>query len=63
MADFTINDVSTKAIDSVIKTLTLTEGQKITDDADCLSMASMLVPAGYEVVIEVRMRVKSVTVV
>jgi hypothetical protein len=63
MADFTINDVNVKTIDPVRKNLTLTAGQKISDDADILDMATKLVPAGYEVDVRVKIIVTSVRTV
>ena len=60
MADFTINEESIKTIDRFIKEITLTAGQKLSDDVDILGMAQKTVPVGYEVDVVVVIKVKAV---
>ena len=42
------------------KLLTLSAGQKISDDEEILNIAQKTVPVGYEVVVDVRIRVREI---
>ncbi len=63
MADFTINENTIRTINPLTKFITLTAGQKLSDDAEILSMAQKVVPNGYEVDVLVRIKIKDIRVI
>ena len=60
MADFTVESTSVKTIPRFHKEITLTAGQKLSDDADVLAMDQKAVPAGYEIDVVVVIKPKAV---
>ena len=62
MANFESEEVVTtiRRLPQLTKEITLTAGQKLTDDADLVAFAQKTVPAGKVAIIEVNITVKSI---
>ena len=60
MANFESKDVVTtiRRLPQFIKSITLTAGQKLTDDAELVSFAQKTVPAGKVAIVDVTITVK-----
>lgn len=60
MADFVINEVTTKYVDSLVKIITLTAGDKLGDDAQLVEIAAKTVPAGYEIDVKIKIMIRDI---
>jgi hypothetical protein len=63
MADITVTETTVRTAPDLLKSITLTAGDKLGDDADLIAWAAKTCPASCEVDIRVRVQITDIRVV
>jgi hypothetical protein len=63
MADITVTETTVKTAPDLFKSITLTAGDKLGDDADLTAWAAETCPAGCEVDVRIRVQITAIRTV